>query len=104
MVDCWNYALICNIIIDSLCKGWLKKLKRLRFEIQENDLKVKKNNCWIMSFLGKKKTIGLCLSLKKNLEAKSEKKKIWKQADNKNNENEWICIEEIMMLVDDNCL
>ena len=55
-------------------------------------------------FLKKKKTIGLCLSLKKNLEAKSEKKKIWKQADNKNNENEWICIEEIMMLVDDNCL
>ena len=58
-----------------------------------------------MSFLEKKKkTIGLCLSWKKNLEAKSGKKKIWKQSDNKNNENEWICIEEIMMLVDDNCL
>ena len=51
-----------------------------------------------MSFLEKKKTIELCLPKKK------EKKKIWKQADKKKNENGWIRIEEIMMLVDDNCL
>ena len=50
----------------------------------------------------RKTTIGLCLFLQKNLEAKKKK---WKQADKKKNENGWICIEEkIMMLVDDNCL
>ena len=34
----------------------------------------------------------------------SQEKKNWKQADKKKNENGWIYIEEIMMLVDDNCL
>ena len=52
----------------------------------------------------RKTTIGLCFSLKKDLEVK-KKKEIWKQVDEKKKiEKGWICIEEIMMLVDNNCL
>ena len=60
---------------------------RTNSKIQEKKLEAK------FGSQEKQRSIGLCLSFKKDLEAKKKK-----------NESGWICIEEIMLLVDDNCL